>query len=73
MTELHLIDLTNKSLAPIPDAERKLLSQLGHAINEINVFQKLVLISDQGAYTSPIVDHVQAGQTLILMRTQYRQ
>lgn len=69
MTEMHQIDLTKKSLAAMPDAERGLLMLLGHAINEINVFQKLVLISGQGTWAPAFVDHVQAGQTLILMRT----
>jgi hypothetical protein len=69
MTKLHQIHLAKKSLAAMPEAERKLLLLLGHAINEINVFQKLVLMSGQGNYTPAIVDYVQAGQTLILMRT----
>jgi hypothetical protein len=69
MTEIHQIDLTKQSLAAMPDAERKLLLLLGHATNEINVFQKLVLMSGQGTYAPRFVDHVQAGQTLILMRT----
>src|SRR5664279_4561218 len=69
MTEIHQIDLTKQSLAAMPGAERKLLLLLGHATNEINVFQKLVLISGQGSYAPRLVDHVQAGQTLILMRT----
>jgi hypothetical protein len=41
---------------------------LSHAISDIGVFQKLVLISGQGDYTPAIVDYVQAAQTLILMR-----
>jgi hypothetical protein len=69
MTEIHQIDLTKRSLAAMPDAERKLLLLLGHATNEINVFQKLVLMSGQGTYAPRFVDHIQAGQTLILMRT----
>ena len=69
VTEIHSIDLTKRSLAAMPAAERKLLLLLGHATNEINVFQKLVLMSGQGAYAPRLVDYVQAGQTLILMRT----
>ena len=48
MTEIYQIDLTNKQLATMPDAERRLLLLLGHATNEINVFQKLILMSGQG-------------------------
>jgi len=66
MTEIHQIDLTKKSLAAMPDAERRLFLLLGHAIN---VLQKLVLMSGQGTYAPTFVDHVQAEQTLILMRT----
>ena len=69
MTEIYQIDLTKKLLAAMPDAERRLLLLLGHATNEINVFQKLILMSGQGTPTLQFVDHVQAGQTLILMRT----
>ncbi len=69
MTEIYQIDLTKKQLATMPDAERRLLLLLGHATNEINVFQKLILMSGQGTRTLRFVDHVQAGQPLILMRT----
>lgn len=53
----------------MPEAERRLLLLLGHATNEINVFQKLILMSAQGTPAIQFVDHVQAGQTFILMRT----
>jgi hypothetical protein len=69
MTEVYQIELTKKHLAAMPDAERRLLLLLGHATNEINVFQKLTLMSGQGTYAPIFVDHVQAGQTFILMRT----
>jgi hypothetical protein len=49
MTEIHQIDLTKQSLAAMPDAECKLLLPLGPATNEINVFQKLVLMSGQAS------------------------
>ncbi len=69
MTEIYQIDLTKKHLAAMPDADRRLLLLLGHATNEINVFQKLILMSGQGTPAIQFVDHVQAGQTFILMRT----
>jgi hypothetical protein len=69
MTEIYQVDLTKRQLEAMRGAERRLLLLLGHAINEINVFQKLVLMSGQGTHSRTFVDHVQAGQTLILMRT----
>ena len=69
MTEIYQIDLTKKQLAAMPEAERRLLLLLGHATNEINVFEKFILMSGQGTPTLQFVDHVQAGQTFILMRT----
>lgn len=69
MTEIYQIDLTKKHLAAVPEAERWLLLLLGHATNEINVFEKIILISGQGTSALQFVDHVQAGQTFILMRT----
>ena len=64
MTEIYQMDLTKKHLAAMPEAERRLLLLLGHATNEINVFQKLILMSGQGTPTLEFIDHVQAGQTL---------
>jgi hypothetical protein len=69
MTEIYQIDLTKAQLAAMPDAERRLLLLLGHATNEINVFEKLILMSGQGTPAHQFVDLVQAGQTFILMRT----
>jgi hypothetical protein len=68
MTKIYTIHLTKQSLAAMPDAERKLLLLLGHATNEIIVFQRLVVASVQGTYAPEFVDNVQAGQTLILIR-----
>jgi hypothetical protein len=40
----------------------------GHASNEINVLSKLILMMRKDAPPSKIVDHVEAGQTFIVMR-----
>ena len=68
MTEIYQLTLTKKSLAAMPPAERRLLLLLGHATNEISVLQKLILVSGQFGTPHKFVDHVQSGQTLILMR-----
>jgi hypothetical protein len=68
MTEIFQVDLKKSSLSAIPLAERRLLLLLGHAANEINVIQKLILVSGQEKPKIQFVDIVQAGQTFILIR-----
>lgn len=52
----------------MPAPERTAALLMGHASNEINLLRKLMLImSRQEIPKSRIVDHIQAGQTLILM------
>jgi hypothetical protein len=62
------LNLTKERLAALPLAERRLLLLLGHASNEINVLSKLIMMALQGRPTIQIVDYVEAGQALILMR-----
>jgi len=69
MTEIYQVNLTREHLAAMPVAERRLLLLLGHATNEVNVFQKLILMAGQATPELKFVDHVQAGQVFILMRT----
>jgi len=53
----------------MPGAGRTLLLPLGHATNEINVFQKLLILkSGQGSYAPRFVDQAQDGQTLTAAR-----
>lgn len=52
----------------MPEKDRTLLLLLGHANNEINVFQKLMKMVRKEP-TSHLVDIVEAGQILVLMRT----
>jgi hypothetical protein len=69
MTEVYQVDLTKEKLAAMPADERQLLLLLGHAANEINVLQKLILMALQPTPELKFVDHVQAGQVFVLMRT----
>lgn len=67
--EITKITLTKKRLEAMPEAERTAVLLMGHASNEINVLRKLLLVTARhGQPESSIVDHVQAGQTLIVMR-----
>ena len=53
----------------MPEPKRTAVLLMGHASNEINLLRKLILImSRQEIPKRKIVDHIQAGQTLILMR-----
>lgn len=52
----------------MPPEERRALLLLGHAINEINVLQKLIMMHRRDAAPHKIVDRAEAGQTLILTR-----
>jgi hypothetical protein len=69
MTKVYKIDLTKGKLAAMAAEERQLLLLLGHAANEINVLQKLILMASQATPELKFVDHVQAGQVFVLMRT----
>lgn len=63
------VTISKTQLAAMPEAERIALILMGHAFNEINVLRKLLMIT--GIFKVPasqIVDHVQAGQVLIIMR-----
>ena len=64
---IYNIKLDRTKLAAMAETERVLLLLLAHASNEINVLVKLTLMSNNAA-PSPIVDHVETGQTFILMR-----
>jgi hypothetical protein len=66
--DVHCVELDRGKLAAMPEAERVLLLLLAHASNEINVLTKLILMMRKDDPPSPIVDHVEAGQTFILMR-----
>jgi hypothetical protein len=64
---IYNIKLDRAKLAAMAETERVLLLLLAHASNEINVLTKLILMAREDA-PSPIVDHVETGQTFILMR-----
>jgi hypothetical protein len=66
--EIHKVILSKEMLAEMPEAERTLLLLLAHANNEINVLSKLILMMRKDSAPSLIVDHVEAGQTFIIMR-----
>jgi hypothetical protein len=60
--------LTKARLAAMPANERSLLLLLGHVLNEVNVLEKLILACSMTHPTNKIVDIVEAGQGLILVR-----
>jgi hypothetical protein len=66
--EVYCAKLSRAKLAAMPEAERVLLLLLAHASNEMNVLTKLILMMRKDDPPSPILDHVEAGQTFILMR-----
>ena len=55
-------------MAALPENERVLLLLLAHASNELNVLTKLILMTRKDDPPSPIVDHVEAGQSFIFIR-----
>jgi hypothetical protein len=67
--EITKVALTKKRLEAMPEPERTAVLLMGHASNEINVLRKFLLIASRHEISeSTIVDHIQAGQTVILMR-----
>ena len=52
----------------MPAEERRALLLLGHAINEINVLQKLIMMHRRTPAPHKVVDRLEAGQALILTR-----
>src|SRR5260370_4126340 len=65
--EIYRAKLSRVKLAAMPEAERVLLLLLAHASNEINVLTKLIMMMRKDDPPSPIIDHVEAGQTFILI------
>jgi hypothetical protein len=68
MAEIHRVHLTKAKLAAMPEAERSLLLLLGHASNEINVLSKLILMTRKDDPAIKLIDHVESGQILVLLR-----
>jgi hypothetical protein len=66
--EIYRAVLDRAKLAAMPENERTLLLLLGHASNEINVLSKLILMMRKDDPPSLVFDHVEAGQTFILIR-----
>jgi hypothetical protein len=66
--KVHQIKMDRAKLAAMPETERVLLLLLAHASNELNLLTKLILMMRKDDPSSPIIDHVEAGQTFILMR-----
>ena len=66
--EVHRAELDRAKLAAMPERERVLLLLLAHASNELTVLRKLILMMRKDQPPSAIVDHVEGGQTFILMR-----
>jgi hypothetical protein len=63
----YRLELTKRRLAAMPAAERHALLLLGHATNEINLFQKLMMMVRKEE-THSIVTRCENGQILIVMR-----
>ncbi|MCX7310290.1 MAG: hypothetical protein NTV56_00830 [Alphaproteobacteria bacterium] len=66
--DVHVAKIDRAKLAALPESDRVLLLLLAHASNELNVLQKLILMMRKTDPPSQIIDHVEAGQTFILMR-----
>lgn len=69
MIELFQVNLTKADLSAMPANERQLLLLLGHAANEINVFQKLLLMSEpQDLSKGACINKASVEQYFILLR-----
>jgi hypothetical protein len=66
--DVHRAELDRTKLLALQQNERTLLLLLGHASNELNVLSKFILMMRKDEPPSVIIDHVEAGQTFILMR-----
>jgi len=66
--QIFKLELTKQKLAAMPAEERRALLLLGHAINEINVLQKLIMMHRRTPAPHKVVDRLEAGQALILGR-----
>jgi hypothetical protein len=66
--QIHRTKLPKQHLARLPEADRSLFLLLGHISNEINVLQKLMLMLRRGDAPSHLIDIVEAGQVMIVMR-----
>jgi hypothetical protein len=66
--KIYKLDLTKRKLAALSAEERRALLLLGHAINEINVLQKLILMHRRTPAPHKIVERLEAGQSLIFAR-----
>lgn len=60
--------LPKQDLANLSQAKRTLFLLLGHVSNEINVLQKLMMMLRREKAPSRVVDIVEAGQVMILLR-----
>jgi hypothetical protein len=68
--KIQRVRLNKEQLERIPARDRTLLLLLGHVCNEINVLQKLILMTmrQTDCAPSPVIDMVQTGQAHILTR-----
>jgi hypothetical protein len=66
--KIRRLKITKQKLAAMPEKDRTLLLLLGHAVNEINVLSKLILMVRKDDPQSDIINHVETGQCLIFLR-----
>jgi hypothetical protein len=66
--KIHRLKLTKQKLAAMPESYRTLLLLLGHAVNEINILSKLILMVRKDDPQSDIINHVEAGQAIVFLR-----
>jgi hypothetical protein len=66
--QIHRAKLPKWHLERFPEADSSLFLLLGHISNEINVLQKLMLMLRRGDPPAHLVDIVEAGQVMIIMR-----
>lgn len=69
MVEVYRCELTKEKLAAMPASERRVLLLLGHAANEINILNKLLLMSKPPVpFKGDCINKVSVGQCFMILR-----
>ena len=65
MIRVRRIEITKEQLRTLPKDERALLLLMGHAMNQIAVLMKLVILSTNEDPADPIEGSVSAAQSIL--------
>jgi len=68
MIRVRRIEITKEQLRTLPKDERALLLLMGHAMNQIAVLMKLVILSTNKDPADPIEGRVSAAQSQVILR-----